>query len=600
MKFTTLIADLKKFYNLGKLRFAFVLLCGCGAAWLLSASPWADNLNLYVYDYFMAHTDAAQSNDDIVVIGIDDDALRRFPEPLILWHKYLAQIIRGAADGGAKAIALDFIPTVSLEKIAPEMDAELIKALKYSRDMQTPVYLGFKTGQNGMMPHRQFLFFADNIGFLNLYPDIDGKIRKQVLALANMKGRKAYSLARLLVSPNRALTPESQEKPIYIDYRLAMPDVIPYARVYDQSKEGKLALLENAFKNKSVLVGMTSSRLEDIHLAPLKMPGYLNAHLPGVLIHAFTAKTILSTRLIRDVPILSVILFNIIIGLISGLVFQFFSPYKAIGIITALFITVFVSAFAGFKAFWYFPPAAFIFFSYLPAAFVGFYRYGSEHRRFSTLQRFFKSYVNADVMRAILDDPNIVSFNGQQVEATFMFTDIRNFTSISEQLEPQEIVTGLNRYFSEMTKTVIEADGYLCRYIGDGIFAAFGAPNKLPDNGAWAAVSCGVKMLERLEKLNRHELFPGCGLVRIGIGIHTGVAVAGNIGCDEKMDYTFYGDPVNLASRIEGQNKTYKTELLISETAYALIKDKIACRFVALTKVKGREQGIGLYAIDER
>jgi len=95
---------------------------------------------------------------------------------------------------------------------------------------------------------------------------------------------------------------------------------------------------------------------------------------------------------------------------------------------------------------------------------TGSYRYGSEHRRFSTLQRFFKSYVNADVMQAILDDPGMVSFKGQQVEATVMFTDIRNFTSISEQSEPQEIVTGLNRYFAEMTRTVIQADGYLCRF----------------------------------------------------------------------------------------------------------------------------------------
>ena len=170
----------------------------------------------------------------------------------------------------------------------------------------------------------------------------------------------------------------------------------------------------------------------------------------------------------------------------------------------------------------------------------------------------FRSYVNPHVLQQILDDPKSALFEGRRVTVSVMFTDIRNFSTLSEALDPQQVVSGLNRYLAEMTEAVIKVNGYMNRFVGDGILAIFGAPNPLSDDGAWGAVQCGLEMLDRLQRLNVSEIFPGIPEIRIGIGIHTGEAIVGNIGCHQKMDYAITGDTPNLASHIEGMTKVYK------------------------------------------
>jgi adenylate cyclase len=585
-----------------KWRYIVILFIGVGAAILLSRLPWADNLNLYVYDFFLANTTVrSMPDDDIVVIGIDDEALQRFDAPLVLWHKYLAHVINGVADGGAKGIALDIIPTISLDQIAPELDSQLIRAMRRACNLGTPVYLGFRAGTSRVMPHRKFLFAASDIGFLNLYPDRDGKIRSQITSLVSGNSRTAHSLPSLmtgLIRPDVPLASEKQPNRVYIDYRLALPHVLAFGQVYDWAEDGNIDKLKNAFKGKVVFIGVTSPTLSDIYTAPIKLRSAPTDRIPGVVIHALTTKTLLADQRIRDVPSVLVWSLAIIVALVSGILFLSVSPWRAVGVIAALFIVIILGIMYVLTSFWILPFSPLLFSLLIPGASTGAYRYAIEYQQFRRLKRFFKSYVNPQVMQEIIDNPELVSFAGKKVIATVMFTDIRNFTTLSERLDPRVLVAGLNRYFSEMTRTVIEVDGYLNRYLGDGILAIFGAPNNLPVEGALAAVRCGYNMLERLEELNKSEIFPGVAdKLQIGIGIHTGEAVVGNIGCYEKMDYSIIGDTVNLASRIEGLTKQYQAPLLVSESTYNRVKDMVKAEFVDCVKVKGRVQEVKIYKL---
>jgi adenylate cyclase len=584
--------------NKNKFESIIVLILGVGTALLLATTPLADNFNLYVYDFLLANTKANSIVDDVVVIGIDDKALERFDDPLVLWHKYLSKIIDGLADSGAKGIALDIIPSISLEKLAPELDRQLIRSIRMAQKKGTPVYLGFRAGKYKVVPHRKFLFAATGLGFLNLYPDKDGKIRKQTTLLTGENSRVAYSLPLLTIKQNDPSYSEQSQRQLYIDYRLAPPPILAFGQVYDWVQAGNNDKLGPAFNNKIVFIGATSHTLPDIYAVPINKGSEQSDRVPGVLIHALTAKTLLANKLIKDIPEKLVWILAIVVALASGILFLLLSPRKAGAIVSVLFLIMAGGTIYAFNLFWTMPVAPFILGFIIPGAVTGTYRYSEEYRQFRYLQRFFKSYVNPQVMQEIIDNPEMVSFDGQQVVVTVMFTDIRNFTTMSENMEPSVLVAGLNRYFSEMTAAVTEVHGYLNSYLGDGILAVFGSPNELPDDGAWAAVRCGSNMLKRLEELNRSEIFPGVTeKVQIGIGIHTGEAVVGNIGCYEKMDYSIIGDTANLASRIEGVTKEFKTPLLVSETTYNYVKDRVEARFVDSVQVKGREQEVKVYEI---
>lgn len=584
--------------NKNKIKSIAVLLLSVGAALLLSALPLADNLNFYIYDHLLANTNANPAADDVVIIGVDDKSLERFDDPLVLWHKYLSRVVDGVTEGGAKGVALDIIPSISLQKLDPEMDRLLIRSMRMAQKGGTPVYLGFRAGRNKIMPHRKFLFSASGLGPLNLYPDKDGDIRRHITSLTGENERTAYSLPLLLLQAKDPSYLERSPGEVYIDYRLEPPPVLSFEEVYDWAESGESDKLSEAFRNKLVLVGATSHTLPDIYTAPVK-PGALQSdRVPGVLIHAFTAKTLIADRLIRDLDPPLVWVLVLAVSLASGVIFLLFSPGKAGGILAVFFIFISAGIVYAFTLLWVMPVAPLFFGLVVPAAVSGTYRYSMEYRQFRYLQRFFKSYVHPQVMQDIIENPELVSFDGQHVVVTVMFTDIRNFTTLSENMDPRALVTGLNRYFSEMTAAVTDVHGYLNRYLGDGILAIFGSPNELPDDGARAAVRCGRNMLERLEKLNMSEIFPGVSeKVEIGIGIHTGEAVVGNIGCYEKMDYSIIGDTANLASRIEGATKEFKAPLLVSETTYDYVKDMVEARFVDSVKVKGREQEVRIYEI---
>jgi class 3 adenylate cyclase len=213
------------------------------------------------------------------------------------------------------------------------------------------------------------------------------------------------------------------------------------------------------------------------------------------------------------------------------------------------------------------------------------------------IREIFGRYVTRQVADEILSGR--VPLGGQRTTATVLFADIRGFTQLSEELAPEEVVALLNEYLGAMVTCVLDGGGVVDKYIGDAIMALFGVPVSLgtPELDAQAAVRCAVQMSAALDRLNALRVAAGGLPVELGIGVHTGEVVAGNIGIPERMEYTVIGDTVNLCSRIEGLTRTLGVRVLLSKSCVEHLGDSQAVRFVETVAVKGRAQPVTVYTL---
>jgi adenylate cyclase len=214
----------------------------------------------------------------------------------------------------------------------------------------------------------------------------------------------------------------------------------------------------------------------------------------------------------------------------------------------------------------------------------------------------FSHYLSNDVINELISDPDKLALGGQKKYITAMFTDVRGFSTVSEQLDPADLVKLLNAYLTEMSNIILDLKGTIDKYEGDAIIAFFGAPVDFHDHAARACLSA-VRMKKVERYLNEHflgqKLSPSPLYTRIGI--NTGEMVVGNMGTAQKMDYTIMGNSVNLAARLEGVNKQYGTWILASETTRSEAGDSFVARQMDPVKVMGIEQPVRLYElIDER
>jgi len=185
---------------------------------------------------------------------------------------------------------------------------------------------------------------------------------------------------------------------------------------------------------------------------------------------------------------------------------------------------------------------------------------------------------------------------GERKEVTILFSDIRGYTTITENLGAGEVVSLLNQYFETMVEAVFDHQGTLDKFIGDALMAVFGAPLAL-ENHAWKAVQTALDMRQRLEKFNQKRREKHQPVIAIGIGVSSGEVVSGNIGSHKRMDYTVIGDGVNLSSRLEGVTKEYRCDIILSEFTYKLCHELIWVRELDKIRVKGKQEAVKIYQL---
>ncbi len=216
-----------------------------------------------------------------------------------------------------------------------------------------------------------------------------------------------------------------------------------------------------------------------------------------------------------------------------------------------------------------------------------------EKRMKSTLYRYMTPRVAEQVM-ARGEDSLMV---GERKEVTILFSDIRGYTTLTENLGAAEVVSLLNQYFETMVEAVFNHEGTLDKFIGDALMAVFGAPLPLKENHAWMAVQSALDMRSRLAAFNQLRMKTNQPLIRIGIGISSGEVVCGNIGSQKRMDYTVIGDGVNLSARLESATKEYGCDIILGEYTYNLCRDRIWVRELDRIRVKGKNQAVSIYEL---
>jgi class 3 adenylate cyclase len=206
----------------------------------------------------------------------------------------------------------------------------------------------------------------------------------------------------------------------------------------------------------------------------------------------------------------------------------------------------------------------------------------------------FSTYVSAQVMEQVLRDPAQLALGGARKRVSVMFSDIRGFTSMSETMQPEEVVSIINVYLSLQTAIVIRNEGMLDKFVGDCVMAVYGLPFA-KDDDALRAVRTSVEIQEEIRKLNAVRAKEGLKTITIGIGVNTGDVVAGNMGSPQKMDYTVIGDSVNLAARLEANAEGGTA--LISESTFAEVKEYIVAEKLAPIPVKGKKDKVVVYSV---
>lgn len=223
----------------------------------------------------------------------------------------------------------------------------------------------------------------------------------------------------------------------------------------------------------------------------------------------------------------------------------------------------------------------------------------TELRKTKFLEETLTRYVTKQVVDLIMEHPDSIILDGEERQSTILFTDIRNFTSIAEKMDPKELVQMLRSYFTLMVDASFKYQGTVDKFIGDSIMVIFGAPTPQPDH-ALLAVNTALEMQNSMMHFNEQYNNKSFAPIKMGIGINTGNIVVGNIGSKDRLEYTAIGDSVNLASRLEGTNKNYGTNIIISENTYQLIKEEIYCRKLDKVMVKGKEIAINIYEVIDK
>lgn len=342
-----------------------------------------------------------------------------------------------------------------------------------------------------------------------------------------------------------------------------------------------------ALENEIVMVGAFSTGMaEDEKLTPYGL-------MYGVEMHANTLNTIIMDRFIRYAPAWMDIAILAALVLLTAFIASRLQTIWSFGI-TILAIIIFF-----FASTMIFDTQAFIVNFSSPAlamilTFVAVvvYRVMTEEKDKARIREMFGRYVSPLVVDEILADPP--ELGGVDKDLTIFFSDIRGFTKLSEGMTPQELVNHLNIYLGVMTDILLEYNGTLDKYIGDAVMCFWGAPLPQP-NHAILACKTALRQMEALRQLN--DSWPEERQINIGIGINSGITTVGNMGSLGRMNYTLAGDNVNIAARLEGANKLYKTNVLISEGTYGLVKDQVVARELDHIRPKGKDMPVVIYEL---
>lgn len=529
----------------------------------------------------------------VAVVAVDDTTFSELPDQWPYPRSLHAKVMDRLKDDGAKVIAFD---VEFNEESDPEEDQKLIDAI----DRNRPVVLATsETDDQG----RSTVLGGDDVvasvgaktGHSGFRPDGAEVYRKVAYRLGGLDTFAVTSAELAMgrrVSPARFTEPDGEA---WIDFPGPPKTVetVPYSRVLN----GDFG--PGTFKDRVVVVGAAASRLQDVHPTSTTRRDNLMA---GPEIQAAAIDTVLRDLPLQSAPgwakVLLVIAMSIVMPLLA-IVLRFGYALGAAVVLSILYPAAAKFAFDGGLVL----PVAVPLFGLMIATIFSTAGHAlmsaaERQRTRDVFARFVPEAVVDDVLAQTGDD---LRLGGQRRDGTVLFCDLRGFTSFAERLEPARVIEVLNVYLSEMSDAIMEREGTIVAFMGDGIMAVFGAPIAREDHADRALAAAQDMLTVRLPRFNdwlrdhefEHEF-------RMGIGLNSGSVMSGNVGSPTRVEYTAIGDTTNTASRIESMTKDEGVQLLVSEATRAALTDAAARETlaeVARREVRGRSEAIGLWRL---
>ena len=514
----------------------------------------------------------------VVIAAIDDQTrLEHQDEPLVFWSPHFARALAVLRQVGVKVIGLDFLFSVSAESWLkrlklPENDqsrtydlpfreqlaaGKTILAAEKVTDAQgqakillpLPDYWGSLPGQ------------MEDVGLVNFFDDPDGVIRRFLPAIPTDEGESWVTFAALLAE--RAAPGDTPRlcPPLSRIGFSGPPGTVPrvsFRRLLSPGAESDPQI--QGLKDKVVIIAYEPTGVQDIHQTPYSR-GFLNfsaRFMSGPEVHANIVETLLTGRFPRPVSAPWRLIYLLMVLTVGTAAFFKLSPRQGLAVLGLLAVMVAVFAYLWFRSYWLLPvapPQLGLLACYLGV--LGLRLTGEERER-TRLRQIFGRYVSDEVVEKLLATGKQPNLGGEAVTVTVLFSDIRNFTPMSESLAPQEVVELLNNYFSRACEPILEQGGTVDKFIGDAVMAVFGSPAPHPDH-ARRAITAALAMAARASDFRAWiaRRFPDRDWqdFHIGIGLHTGEVVVGNVGSPKRFEFTAIGDTVNTASRLESLTK---------------------------------------------
>lgn len=600
-----------KFFGLGVALLILIFLI-MQSGWFMS---YQRNLQNKFYDYDSAST-------EIIVVAIDEKSLK--PDalgPLTKWPRMnYARAVDILNAHNAAVIGIDItFPDASV--VSQEDDKAFAETLAEHDNVVLASRYFFDSGERGYeWPNNTILEGGSTLGWINIQLDADGFVRSLPLFYQSEKGViDAFSLAlariylraepsdyrvvnnyfdysdniRIPAWTRKDKTSGDEVHFMYINY-FAQPNQFTRISFSDLLNENLVDKKGNPidFRDKIVIIGPTAIDLQDDYLSPVSE----GVRMPGVEIHSNNVQTLITQEFLRDqskislwLTILGFLIINIVV----------FSLLKVRYAIPLVILEIFGMLVGGIVLYEYrilvnvVYPILIIFLSFIGTFLV---RFIMEQAQRQFIEGAFGHYVNKDVVKQIKKDPHMLELGGAKREITVFFSDIAGFTTISEKLKPEELVKFLNEYLGEMTEIIIGNQGTLDKYEGDAIMSFWNAPIPQHDHQLHAC-NAALENQKRLAELRKKWASDNMPEMKVRIGLNSGEAVVGNMGSENRFDYTAMGDNVNLASRLESINKQYGTYLMISESTYTAVKDHMICRELDQIRVKGKHEPVRVYEL---
>jgi len=577
-----------------------------GAAWgvalALSFTPAWRTVELAGFDWLTITGQPPQADLPIVIVGIDEPS---FGELRMQWpwpRHFHARLIDSLREAGAAAIGFDVVfPEPSQ---LPSDDQRLAEAVGRAGNVvlaaEEAVHeTAYEQRKIRVEPLPELVSAGGAVGFIGVSLDRDSVVRRLPPA-RNVFWRRVLDVYGQRVS----LPPLPDVRPGDL-IRFRGPGwPFRYASYY-QALDPVSFLPRDFFKDRMVLVGLAvkpspelETRQADLFITPLwAWEGREGRLTPGVEVQAQMVATVLDRRVVREVPEALVLVVMVAVAICITWLMRPWQPLRSGARCLGLAAGVAGSSFVLFRYFDRWLPGAAILLG-LALAYVGegglsFLREQALRRR---IREAFSHYVSPHLVEEMIAHPDRLRLGGERRVLTILFSDLAGFTTLAERLSPEEVVRLLNRYLTEVAQVVIDSGGTVDKFLGDGVMAFWNAPLEDPDH-ALHACRAAVAMQAAIARLRGEFVQSGGTAIHMRVGIHTGSVIVGNMGSQTRFDYTAAGDDVNLTSRLEGANKVYGTDILLSETTAAAVVARFPLRHVDRVRVKGRTQAVEIFTV---